>query len=63
MADIVKFILEEKLDKGLPRGFELFFFTFSVNSVTAAFGATWHHGWIQELKDKARCLPRTVSSP
>lgn len=63
MAVIVEFILKEQRESGLPLGPELSFFTFSVNSVTAAFGAIWHHGWIRELKDKARCLPRPVSSP
>ena len=55
--------LTDRRENGLPLGDEFSFFTHSVNSVTAAFGASWHHGWIQQLKDTARCLPRPIFSP
>lgn len=42
---------------------KLSFFTHSVNSVTAAFGASWHHRWIQQLRDIVRCRPRQICSP
>ena len=63
LANSVEFILKEWRENVLPRGHKLSYFTHSVNSVTAAFGASWHHGWIQQLKDTARCLPRPRSSP